>query len=1034
MIKHLMAAVVLCCAFTATGFAQGQGPQGPFTLNALNACATIAIDPKLTSGVYINVSGTWSATLQPQVYVSGQAAVNTQVTPAGSTTYQSTITANGGYNAPAAGPDHFQVCVTAYTSGAASVYLSPTTGVASNTLGGGTGGSGLAGVTTASGTGLSGGCSGTGSTCTLSLLLGCSANQTVQYNGSAWACASVGSGTVTSVAAGAGLTGGPITTSGTLSLSPFQTNGGNNSATGLNIINSTANAVGLTVVCTNTISSTVQCEVGGGSYTGNAATATKMSTSGLINQNWTQTGASTQAWTSVGLNDSTNSPISTTPYTIACDSGSTTLDRATTIRAQSGASVFTVPLSSASGCPGMFTIVMDDGAGTLTFNRTGSDTFTVLDGLTNSDSQTSFTLTNGQYASLNQASSGLWEVRKGVQGSGSLPSGAAKDYVPKTTAAGTTYSAVQEICPDVRAFFATPFTANPENVDLGAAIAAALTASGNADCADASAVVPGSGTLLAATTNPFAGLGASNQVFLKLPTFFTIITSVTWEIPAGSIHILGEPSAGQSVTASNLQLCNTSGGCPVGSQTVPRFTTSDCNGNGGPNCFAAGFAPSAHANYTTGTITCGNNASSCTGSGTAWTSPMVGGVVITGCGTCVMGSMSSYDLARITAVTGTSLTLEGTICGTGTSCAGGITGGNYVIVFPNIAVAICDGCLGNAINNNVFGHVFENFRIDLAGIPSSWAYYSSNAQERVEFKNFPISLDGLSTNATNNAGGCFMMDLSYALKGTSHSEINGPLECSADYNATGNAGTATFTNGSAVISFTNSFVAGQAVQFTTSGTLPTNFSPNTIYWVIATGLSGSQFEVSATYGGSAITAGSAGSGTQKVQINYYGWVFEGLVATTGAVSGGGPTWVNFGTANTGAHAGVAFNDQIEADGVSFMTLKGIHCESAVNDCIEVGKNNPALGVSFQGADGFGVSGAHIEYHAGSSGVVSGICNGSNGNVLIMDDNLASPNIATSSGSGVGQCYGNYIVQSASGFGGPVAIYSNPLKWFGSTSG
>lgn len=72
----------------------------------------------------------------------------------------------------------------------------------------------------------------------------------------------------------------------------------------------------------------------------------------------------------------------------------------------------------------------------------------------------------------------------------------------------------------------------------------------------------------------------------------------------------------------------------------------------------------------------------------------------------------------------------------------------------------------------------------------------------------------------------------------------------------------TFTNSSAVIAMTNTFAAGQPVVFTvTGGTLPTNFSPNTVYYVIPTGLSGTQFEVSATVGGTAISAGSAGSGT-----------------------------------------------------------------------------------------------------------------------------------------------------------------------------
>lgn len=57
-----------------------------------------------------------------------------------------------------------------------------------------------------------------GSTYTIGLKT-CTTNQILQYSGTAWNCSSpVGSGTVTSVASGSGLTGGPITTSGTLSI------------------------------------------------------------------------------------------------------------------------------------------------------------------------------------------------------------------------------------------------------------------------------------------------------------------------------------------------------------------------------------------------------------------------------------------------------------------------------------------------------------------------------------------------------------------------------------------------------------------------------------------------------------------------------------------------------------------------------------------------------------------------------------------------------------------------------------------------
>jgi hypothetical protein len=74
----------------------------------------------------------------------------------------------------------------------------------------------ITGVTTASGSGLTGG--GTSGTLNLSLTNACSANQVLQWNGTSWICAAVGTGTVTSVSSGAGLTGGPITGSGTLSL------------------------------------------------------------------------------------------------------------------------------------------------------------------------------------------------------------------------------------------------------------------------------------------------------------------------------------------------------------------------------------------------------------------------------------------------------------------------------------------------------------------------------------------------------------------------------------------------------------------------------------------------------------------------------------------------------------------------------------------------------------------------------------------------------------------------------------------------
>ena len=78
------------------------------------------------------------------------------------------------------------------------------------------------------------------------------------------------------------------------------------------------------------------------------------------------------------------------------------------------------------------------------------------------------------------------------------------------------------------------------------------------------------------------------------------------------------------------------------------------------------------------------------------------------------------------------------------------------------------------------------------------------------------------------------------------------------------------TGGSAVITGTNTFSAGDRVQLLTS--IGTNHLANTTYFVIATGLSGSAFQVSATLNGTAILASTTGTTTISLVNdidNYY---------------------------------------------------------------------------------------------------------------------------------------------------------------------
>jgi hypothetical protein len=99
------------------------------------------------------------------------------------------------------------------------------------------GGGTITGVTTASGSGLTGG--GTSGTLNLALTNACAANQVLQWNGTSWVCASVGTGTITGVTAGTDLTGGGTSGNVTLNLDTTKTPllVGNNSFTGNEIIN-----------------------------------------------------------------------------------------------------------------------------------------------------------------------------------------------------------------------------------------------------------------------------------------------------------------------------------------------------------------------------------------------------------------------------------------------------------------------------------------------------------------------------------------------------------------------------------------------------------------------------------------------------------------------------------------------------------------------------------------------------------------------------------------------------------------------------
>ena len=146
---------------------------------------------------------------------------------------------------------------------------------------------------------------------------------------------------------------------------------------------------------------------------GTAGAATRIP-GGLTGQVPVATNGATPAFTSPGIADgNAGAVVTSTPYVVLCDSATAIRDRATTIRFQSGAGTVTMPDHTASGCGANFVItLLDDGAGTLTINRSGADTFSIVDGLANTDGATSFTLANGQYVTCNNGATTVWECRK----------------------------------------------------------------------------------------------------------------------------------------------------------------------------------------------------------------------------------------------------------------------------------------------------------------------------------------------------------------------------------------------------------------------------------------------------------------------------------------------------------------------------------------------------------------------------------------------------------------------------------------------
>lgn len=121
-IRILIASLIL---LTASALSQNVTSAGPYSIPSTGggSSCTPSLDLSKSGTIGIGVGSTvWSGTLQA-VLTIGNSASNVSVTPYGSSTSQSTITANGTYWITVAAGNSFQICGATVTSGSASISL-----------------------------------------------------------------------------------------------------------------------------------------------------------------------------------------------------------------------------------------------------------------------------------------------------------------------------------------------------------------------------------------------------------------------------------------------------------------------------------------------------------------------------------------------------------------------------------------------------------------------------------------------------------------------------------------------------------------------------------------------------------------------------------------------------------------------------------------------------------------------------------------------------------------------------------------------
>jgi hypothetical protein len=407
--------------------------------------------------------------------------------------------------------------------------------------------------------------------------------------------------------------------------------------------------------------------------------------------------------------------------------------------------------------------------------------------------------------------------------------------------------------------------ANPVALNLGGTGSALTASNGGIVYSNASGMAILTPT---ATANQIVLSGASSAPSFSTTTWPSTVTASSILYANGANAIAG------LATANNGTLITSGSGVPSISSTLPSAVQGNITSTGTltSGSTGAGYTLNVGVSTVTGTVP-NANLTTATSSTLGISRPDNSSITVSA-GVLTTPTATSSALGIVKPDNSTITISGGTLTAIGSS-ATAVTVGSTTVSSGTSPYCLNDnaGTLGNVNCATLTGTdqaLTGGAIVTAYGIGSVSSGTTTLDLGKSPFQtmlNAGASTIAAPTNSTSGSSGIQVVNGSSAGAITLSGFVTSPTGTGDAFSTANTAsGTATFTNSSASISYTNTFVAGQKVYFTTNGTLPTNFTASTIYYVISTGLSGSAFEVSATLGGSAITAGSAGSGTQTVHV------------------------------------------------------------------------------------------------------------------------------------------------------------------------